>query len=195
MNYYLFASYLFVLICILVIVCKYLFADVKRQRRMLDEKEKQLLDTFRTLEDAMDDYYALVEDAKDELALKSRELENRLLLPVIEEQQEQFAENEMVQPARAPKKSAAKKPAKMTVAKPEPRDENQLGFEQMFTNAVANVSAKTHLHEKIIEMTKQGKSRAETAKALKITQNEVELVTGMNRESEPPEAEGVSENG
>ena len=184
MNYYLFASYLFVLICILVIVCKYLFADVKRQRRMLDDKEKQLLNTFRTLEDTIEDYYALVEQAKNELELKSRELESRLTLQDTPPQQEQLPDtDDTVSPSRAVKKTAAKKPVKMPVSKPEPADENQLAFDQLFTNSIANVSVKAQLHDKIIDMTKQGKSRAEIAKSLQITQNEVELVTGMNREA------------
>ena len=193
MNYYLFASYLFVLICVLVIVCKYLFADVKRQRKMLDEKEKQLLDTFRTLEDAMDDYYALVEQAKDELASKSRELENRLFLTDIEPQQEQLPDIDTVQFSKAAKKAVTKKPVKMPVSKPEPTDENQLAFDQLFTNAISNVSVKTQLHDKVIDMTKQGRSRAEIAKTLKITQNEVELILGMSsRAAEMPNTEEMS---
>ena len=195
MNYYLFASYLFVLICVLVIVCKYLFADVKRQRRMLDEKEKQLLDTFRTLEDAMDDYYALVEQAKDELASKSRELENRLFLTDIEPQQEQLPDIDTVQLSKAAKKAVTKKPVKMPVSKPEPTDENQLAFDQLFTNAISNVSVKTKLHDKVADMTKQGRSRAEIAKTLKITQNEVELIMGMSsRAAEMPHTEEMSES-
>jgi hypothetical protein len=195
MNYYLFASYLFVLICVLVIVCKYLFADVKRQRRMLDEKEKQLLDTFRTLEDAMDDYYALVEQAKGELASKSRELENRLFLTDIEPQQEQLPDIDTVQLSKAAKKAVTKKPVKMPVSKPEPTDENQLAFDQLFTNAISNVSVKTKLHDKVADMTKQGRSRAEIAKTLKITQNEVELIMGMSsRAAEMPHTEEMSES-
>lgn len=177
MNYYLFATYLFVLIIILVIVCKYFFADVKRQRRMLDEKEKQLLDTFRTLEDAMDDYYAIVEDAREELEKKSRELENRLLLP---ESQEKRAEDALKY-EMALKKAAAENPTKAEEPKSEQSDESRSGFEQMFSDAAANITAKSELHGKIVEMSGQGRPRAEIAKALRITQTEVDLVTGMNR--------------
>ena len=190
LHHYLFASYIFVLICVLVFVCKYLFADVKRQRRLLDEKEKQLLDTFRTLEDAMDDYYTLVEEAKNELEARGRELEKRLLLTDAGPERATAA-----LPAETPKKAPAKKTPKPTAPKPAPHDEHQLGFEQVFTGAVNNVSVKAQLHEKIIEMSKQGRSRAEIAKALKITQNEVELVTGMNREQEQPQTGEISEKG
>jgi len=187
LHHYLFASYIFVLICVLVFVCKYLFADVKRQRRLLDEKEKQLLDTFRTLEDAMDDYYTLVEEAKNGLEARGRELERRLLLTEAEP-----AEADAVLHVETPKKAPSKKTPKPPAPKQESRDENQLGFEQVFTGAVNNVSVKAQLHEKIIEMSKQGKSRAEIAKELKITQNEVELVTGMNKKPVPPESEKIS---
>ena len=197
LHYYLFASYLFVLVLVLIFVCKYLFADVKRQRRMLDEKEKQLLSTFRTLEDAMDDYYALAEEAKGELEERSRELENRLLMQMLTVQGASATQQPEVQPqgqgdvvverlVEIPKKPAAKKSVKATALKTEPRDENQIGFEQLFSDAISNISAKSQLREKIVEMSRGGLSRAEIAKALKITQNEVELVTGMNREPSLP---------
>jgi len=192
LHYYLFASYLFVLALVLVFVCKYLFADVKRQRRMLDEKEKQLLSTFRSLEDAMDDYYALVDEAKLELEQRGRELESRLLMsavPAIPTPVTQHGadDNIGVHITEPPKKApAAKKPTKPAPLKTTPHDENQIGFEQLFSDAISNISAKTQLHEKIIELSRRGLPRAEIAKLLKITQNEVELVTGMNREPGRP---------
>ncbi|NLB28615.1 MAG: hypothetical protein GX823_00060 [Clostridiales bacterium] len=143
---------------------------------MLDDKEKRLLDTFRALEDAMDDYYALVEEAKAALEKKSRELENRLLLKA-EEQEE----------AAKPVKAIKKAPSSETVEavpkpEPEPPGENRLSFEQVFSDAASNVSAKSQLHGRIVDMSRQGRTRAEIAKELKITQTEVELVTGMNKE-------------
>lgn len=188
MNYYLFATYVFILVCIIVIICKYLFADVKRQRRMLDEKEKQLLDTYRTLEDAMDDYYAAVSDAQSELEEKRLALESQILLPAA-------APVEAPEPKPAkPKKASVKKPVKPVEAPvEEPRDDSQLVFEQILSDAAANVSTKSQLHENILELTRQGKSRAEVAKLLQITQNEVELVTGMNRETLTVETDSFDE--
>jgi len=209
LHYYLFASYLFMLALVLVLICKYLFADVKRQRRMLDEKEKQLLSTFRSLEDMMDDYYALVDEAKSELENRGREIESRLLMtavlassapgtsapasekPTLQAAPQRPDDYFPANIADLQKKAAVKKPvksptAKLQTAKTEVIDENQIGFEQLFNDAISNISAKAQLHEKIVEMSRRGQTRAEIAKTLKITQNEVELVTGMHREPSKP---------
>lgn len=73
-EYYAFALFLAGLICIIAILCKLLFADVKRQQKLLDEKETKLLHLYQTVESIMEEFSDQVKAATEE----NREYENRM---------------------------------------------------------------------------------------------------------------------
>ena len=173
LDYYLFALYVFVLLCVIVILCKYLFADRKRQQKMLEEKEEKLLRTYSTLEDAMDEFYDLVAESKEELTLKFKALELRA----------DGAPAKTQPPEPEEKKPAAKRPSKPRTKKP--KEENQPAFEQLFNETTAKAGAPlSPTHESILKMSREGRSCADIAKELQITQNEVDLVIGMHKTAE-----------
>lgn len=175
-EYYLFATYVFLLVCIVLVIGKHMFADVKRQRRMLEDKEKKLLRTYQTLEDAMDDFYDTVEDAKKELNQKSIELEaqptgRRQVLHEITEIPKQFQVYDA--PLTPPSQPYGIETAPLPV------------FDQILSDSAEKAGAPlSALHEKILDLSGQGKSHTEIAKCLEITQNEVDLVIGMNKTAE-----------
>lgn len=177
LEYYLFASYVFILLCIIIVICKYLFADVKRQQKLLDEKETKLLRTYQTLEDAMDEFYDLIDESRGDLEKKYKEYDDRLAAAALTKPA----------PAPSPEESAPKKQVKKNPYTPKnaPKSESdQLGFEQLFNEITAKTGAPlSAVHESILNLSKDGMSRAEIAKGLKITQNEVDLVIGMNKTS------------
>lgn len=175
-EYYLFASYVFLLIAVLLVIGKRMFADVKRQKRMLDAKEKKLLRTFQTLEDAMDDFYDLVEESKKEFAEKRDKLDILVTDPsnVLHEITEV--------PKAAPKSAPLLEPKQPLANSVLPASNN---FEQLFDQlAEKNPTPLYALHGKILSLANKGNTRSEIAKQLKITQTEVELVIGMNKGAE-----------
>jgi hypothetical protein len=55
-EYYSFALFLTGLICLIAIICKLLFSNVKKQYNLLDEKEAKLLQLYQTVESIMEDF-------------------------------------------------------------------------------------------------------------------------------------------
>ena len=72
-EYYAFALFIAALICLIAILFKLLFANLKQQRRMLEEKEKNLLQLYQTVESIMDDFNDQIATAMDDI----REYESR----------------------------------------------------------------------------------------------------------------------
>lgn len=67
LGYYGFASFIFVLVCIAMLLGKFLYSDIKRQSKMLDEKETKLLRLYQTVEDSMEEFFDQVGEAKNEI--------------------------------------------------------------------------------------------------------------------------------
>lgn len=172
-EYYLFAAYVFLLICIIILICKYLFADSKRQKKTLEEMETKLLRTYQTLEDAIDEFYDLTQESKAELEKKYTEIISSISnasLPSPEEKES----------VAAASKPRTKKSQPKPQAKSEP--DNQPPFELLLNETTDNSEPPVSpLFENVQDLYAQGKSRAEIAKELKITQNAVELVLGMSK--------------
>ncbi len=74
LKYYGFAFFIFVLICLLMVLYNFLFSDLKRQRKLLDEKENKLLRFYQSVEEALDDFNDSVEKSFSEMDSRLKEL-------------------------------------------------------------------------------------------------------------------------
>lgn len=73
---YVFAFFIFMLACVFMLLCKYLFGRTKNHLRALDEKEKKLLSLYSTLEDMMDEFNDSALQANSELGHHIAEMRN-----------------------------------------------------------------------------------------------------------------------
>lgn len=185
-EYYGFALFVFVLICIIIILCKRLFADVKAQRKLLEDKEIKLLQIYQTLEDAMDEFYDLVAESKSELDEKYRSLYTAVDEAKADSAAPGASERAVIAPEQ---EDGLSDPAKRSAL--EEAAGRRGGFGEILAESAGHAAEEEEeampaerKHESIIEMAKDGMSRAEIAKTLKITQNEVDLVIGMNKITE-----------
>jgi len=67
LEYYAFALFVAGLICVIVIICKVLFANVKAQKKMLDERESQILQLYTSVETLMEEFNDQLKITTDEL--------------------------------------------------------------------------------------------------------------------------------
>ena len=117
-EYYAFALFLAGLICVVAIICKLLFADVKRQRKLLDEKETKLLKLFHTVEGIMEEFSDQVKTATEEM----KEYESRAAQSVAA----LFTPQKPSKPSKSSKANASR-----ASAKPAESDGNE--FEELFS--------------------------------------------------------------
>ena len=54
-EYYAFAFYVFILVCIIILICRAAFSKFKN-KNVFEEKEAKLLKLYQTVEDAMDEF-------------------------------------------------------------------------------------------------------------------------------------------
>jgi FtsZ-interacting cell division protein ZipA len=85
LEYYVFALFIAALICIIALICKVLFSNVKRQRKMLDDRESQILQLYTSAETLMEEFNEQVKMTTDEL----KELETRANTQVMQAQKAQ----------------------------------------------------------------------------------------------------------
>jgi len=70
LEYYAFALFIAGLICVIAIICKVLFANVKRQKKLLDERESQILQLYTSVE-------TLMEEFNDQIKITTEELKEK----------------------------------------------------------------------------------------------------------------------
>ena len=75
-EYYAFAMFIAALVCLIAILFKVLFTDVRRQSKLLDEKETKLLQLYRSFENIMEEFNDQVKTAMEDI----REYEHRAML-------------------------------------------------------------------------------------------------------------------
>jgi DNA-binding NarL/FixJ family response regulator len=205
LEYYFFALFIAALACLVAILCKVLFADNRQQKKMLDEKEKKLLDLYRSVENIMEEFGDQAKAALDEM----REYESRAAIrtvshtaappptPPAEKKDtkerlpradEADAEGSGIRKAASDALERAEKLAGGKTSQKTPATAASAGgdkpvFQRLFddtaeeTKPPANeTEAKQQRTDKIISMSKDGKKVAQIAKELGITQNEVKLV-------------------
>ena len=66
-EYYAFALFIAALVCLAAILFKVLFANVKRQNKMLDEKESKLLQLYRSFESIIEEFNEQVTAAMEDI--------------------------------------------------------------------------------------------------------------------------------
>lgn len=76
LSYYGFAFFICILLGLLMILYNYLFSDMKRQKKLLDEKENKLLRLYQSVEDALDDFNDAVERSHSDIEVKLKDLGN-----------------------------------------------------------------------------------------------------------------------
>ena len=171
-EYYLFAVFIAFLVSIVLLLSKHLFSDIKRQNKLLDEKESNLLRLYQTVEEAMAEFDDLVSESKEEIDGAYKKLssvfEMAAVVPVIQE----------APPGDRP---AADEDAP---AKKSPRSgRKEMEFGQLLENYTGDAggerSGPMGRREVILDLAAQGKSNAEIARELNITQNEVGLVIDL----------------
>ena len=148
-EYYAFASFLTGLICLIAIICKVLFANMKQQYKLLDEKETKLLQLYQAVESIMEEF-------SDQVKVTTEE--------IIEY-------------------GAKQKPALLVTKK-----ESEPVFQQVLEEAVtqpppicAETPKKQTRNETILALAEEGKTDAQIASELGITQNEVRLIYSLTR--------------
>jgi len=208
-EYYAFALFVAGLICAIAIICKVLFADVKRQQKLLDEKESQILQLYTSVE-------TLMEEFNDQIKLTTaefKEFEYRAtshitafdLPPELEKKEKAIERLPRNSPLDANRMKAAGevleraerivKSETATQVSPLPLKKGSNGavFQSFFDETadappppnpvkapVVSYPKDTQSRsETILYLAAEGKSDAEIASELGITRNEVQLVIGL----------------
>jgi len=70
LEYYAFALFVAGLICVIAIICKVLFANVKGKKKLLDEREAQILLLYTSVETLMEEFNDQIKVTLDELKEK-----------------------------------------------------------------------------------------------------------------------------
>ena len=215
-EYYAFALFISGLICLIAILCKVLFANVKRQNKLLDEKETKLLQLYQTVESIMEEFGDQVKASIEEIKeYESRAIKRAAVLtalpsalpqnplpqsplppePIKEEHFERLPRAERVDPSRlraagevlARAERIVKRETLKSDAEPV-KNNNGAVFQRLFdetTGETPAIAAETPFKqarsETILALAEEGKTDAEIAQELSITQNEVKLVIGLTR--------------
>jgi len=205
-GYYAFALFITGLICLIAILCKVLFSNVKQNHKLLDEKETKLLQLYQTVESIMDDFGDQAGAAIDEM----KEYERRaaamnaataLLMPehFKREEPEKLPRAEKIDPNRMRAASEMLAKAEWIVRNDAlkshtapPKSDNGDMFRRLFDEAAGETPeyaaeyaeeppVKPTRSEMILSLAEEGKTEAQIAKELGITQNEVKLVIELKK--------------
>lgn len=203
-EYYAFALFITGLICLITVLCKVLFSNVKRQHKLLDEKETKLLQLYQTVESIMEEFNDQVKAAMDDInEFEIRAAKRAVAMamqadppqpePVKAEQFEALPRAERIDSSRLKAAGDALERAGRIVKRDtlkkdaEPaKSDNGTVFQRLFDETAAeSVPASPEIQEKqvkneaILALAEEGKTHAEIAKELGITQNEVKLVIDL----------------
>ncbi|MCL2627836.1 MAG: hypothetical protein FWD44_03965 [Oscillospiraceae bacterium] len=203
-EYYAFALFVAGLICIIALLCKVLFSNVKRQNKLLDDRETEVLQLYNRIETIMEEFDDQVKATTEELKLREQEyraaLQNMAAfqLPAELEKKEQVIERvprsvpfdanriraagEVIE--RAERMVISEAPV---AAQPEVKP---AVFQKFFDDSAeaapppmpyAEAPINTSRSESILALADEGKTDVEIASTLGITRNEVQLVIGLTR--------------
>jgi len=205
-EYYAFALFVAGLICVIAILCKVLFTNVKRQKKLLDERETKLLQLYSTVETLMEEFNDQIKITTAELKEQEYRATSNIaafhLPPELEEKQKVLEKLPRTLPLDAKRIQVAGEVLERaeriikndTVAPPPQPEKEETGavFHKFFDETVestpppppttaerkATTKTKTAM---ILELSAQGKSDVEIASELGITRNEVLLVIGLKK--------------
>jgi len=207
-EYYAFALFVAGLICVIAIICKVLFSNVKRQQKMLDERESQILQLYTSVESLMEEFGDQIRITTDEL--KEHEYRAAAQMAAFElppelEKKEQILDKlprtlpfdanrirvagEVLERAERIIKSDTIGNHTSISAAPEKEDNGPV-FQKFFDEIAESTpplqspvkapSVQTR-GEAILALAEEGKSDIEIASELGITRNEVLLVIGLKK--------------
>ncbi|MCL2248412.1 MAG: hypothetical protein FWC13_04015 [Oscillospiraceae bacterium] len=208
-EYYVFALFIAALVCIVALVFKVLFSNVKRQQRMLDERETQILHLYNTIETIMEEFSDQVKVSMDEIkALEYRATSQiaAFQLPPELERKEQVLDKVQIprtEPLTANRIRAAGEVLdraeriikhdlivneEVAIPQQEPPAQNAGVFQKFFDDAADGPPQEFELkngtpsrNDQIMALAKEGKTDVEIASKLGITRNEVQLITRLTR--------------
>jgi len=211
LEYYAFALFVAGLVCVIAIICKVLFGNVKRQKKLLDERESQILQLYTSVETLMEEFNEQVKLTTNEL--KEHEYRATSQMPAFDlppkfEKKEQVFEKlprtlpfdanrikvagEVLERAERIVKSDAIITPPPSVGGSAGREEGGAVFQKFFDDTLESTppppptpeeksAAVKTRTESIIELANEGKSDVEIASELGITRNEVLLVIGLRK--------------
>jgi hypothetical protein len=205
-EYYAFALFITGLVCLIAIICKVLFGSVNRKNKLLDEKETKLLQLYQTVESIMEDFNDLVKAAADEIKEYERRaslISASLAQPSVELRKIEPAQAErlprtertdtnkprgsnrsLVKSERTAKSDAQTQKGYVTSAKSDDGMEFQRYYDETLMQApptAAEINRIQTRSETILALAEDGKTDAQIARELGITQNEVRLIIGINK--------------
>jgi len=201
-EYYAFALFISALICLIAILCKVLFSNVKSQQKLLDEKETKLLQLYQSVESIMEEFNDQVKVMTEELNEYELRLAKRAAAftlqkppePAKPEPPERLPRAERVDPSRirvaGEMLARAERIIKMDTPKNHvspPKGDNGAVFQRLFDETAAQPAGaaatetppQQSRNEAILSLAAEGKTDAQIASELGITQNEVKLVIGL----------------
>jgi len=205
-EYYAFALFVAGLICVIAILCKVLFANVKRQKKLLDERESQILKLYNSAETLMEEFNDQIKITTAELKEQEYRATSHIsafnLPPALEEKEQVLEKLPRTMPFDANRIRVAgevieraeriiKNDTIIPMPQPE-KEENGAVFQKFFddtaestpplppTPAERKATIKTRT-DMILELSNEGKSDIEIASELGITRNEVLLVVGLRK--------------
>jgi len=204
-DYYAFALFISGLVCLIAVLFRVLFADVKRQHKLLDEKETKLLQLYRTVENIMEEFADQVKATTDELKEHESRLAKRDLsaapppepakkepaaekLPrsvTVDSSRIRAASEVLERAERIIKSDTLKPPA--SYGKGNGNANGGVVFQRFFDESVSELpeppaaAEKKTRKESILELAAEGKTDAQIASELGITRNEVKLVIGLKK--------------
>ena len=205
-EHYAFALFIAALVCLIAIICRLLFANVRRLRKTLEEKEANLMQLYRTVERVMEDFNDQIRTAMDDIkgyeSLAAERLASlaRPPEPIVNEEPERpvqlenpkramtvdssriRAASEVLERAERMVKSKTGKSVDYVVG-----NDNGEVIQRLFDDitveqqaVVTETQIKQKRKESILALADDGKTHAQIARELGITQNEVKLVIDLN---------------
>ena len=208
LEYYAFALFIAGLISLIAILLKMLFSNVKKQYKLLDEKETKLLQLYQTVEGIMEEWGDQVKTTMEEI--KEHEMRSAAraaafaMAPAptppppppesaragaterpsrserVDSTRLRAASEVLARAERIIKNDTLKNPA-VTVS-----SANGAVFQRLFDETVADKSgeqteatAQQIRNEAILSLAAEGKTDGQIASELGITRNEVKLVIGL----------------
>jgi len=206
LEYYAFALFVAGLICVIAIICKVLFSNVKRQKKLLDERESQILQLYNSVETLMEEFNDQIKITTAELKEQEYRATSHIqafnLPPALEEKEQVLEKLPRTLPLDANRIRVAgevleraerivKNDTIIPMPQPE-KEENGAIFQKFFDETAestpppppsreekkATVKTRTAM---ILELAKEGRTDVEIASELGITRNEVLLVVGLKK--------------
>lgn len=202
-EYYAFALFIAALICLIAILCKVLFADLKRQQKMLDERESKILQLYNTVETIMEEFTDQVKATTEELKEHEKRTTSRMVsfeLPPEAVKKERVLERlprtlpfdaNRIRVAGEVLERAERIVKNETIKNIDPpeKESNGVVFQKFFDDTAdkpappddTQAPGKQTRNEAILALAEEGKTDVQIASELGITRNEVQLVIGITR--------------